>query len=132
MTMKIIQAVLLSKMLFIFNLIALSGCAIRYNDSEGGERYIGFFSVRIEKQGCLFINTEKSAGVTIDLTKGSGGINFGVKTVTKSYIGNNTVVTMEESETREVSIKEYNRLGVKPENSATSNEFCYISGEMRS
>lgn len=104
----------------------LTSCSIHYKDSEGVEHYIGLVSIEIEKQGCLSVSTAKSAGLTIDVTKESGGINLGVRTMTKSYIENNTTVTIEESSDKAMIIKEYSNAWQNTQITAPLNDVLCV------
>lgn len=108
MTTKIMQVVFPNKVPVILSLIMLTSCSIHYKNREGEDHYIGLVSMKIEKQGCLLVSTAKSVGLTVDATAESGGINLGARTTTKSYIGNNITVTIDEDADRNLIIKEYN------------------------
>ena len=107
MTTKSMKVASPSKVLFYLSVIVLEGCAVHYKDSEGAEYHIGLISMKVEKQEGLLISTKKSVGLTIDATKESGGVNFGVRSVTKSYIQNNSDITIEGAANGKTSIKEH-------------------------
>lgn len=69
-----------------------SGCAVHYTDPDGKDNYFGFVSLSTETNRCIVTTTSKSVGLTIDMTKESGGVNIGYKTISKSYINDNEVI----------------------------------------
>lgn len=81
-------------------IIILSGCSIHYTDSQGKDNYFGFVLISIEASHCIITNTATSIGLTVDTTKESGGVNVGIRTISKYYINENRIVEIEESDSK--------------------------------
>jgi len=92
--------------LLLIVILCLSGCSVHYTDVNGDDRYIGLVSISIEKNKCVLISSTNTVGLAIDITKESGGINFGYKKISKAYLKNNEYVEFE----NDSSVSHYKRL----------------------
>ena len=109
MTINILAAFFNKGIIFLI-IFALSGCSMHYTDREGFDRHIGFISVKSRSNNCVITNTVESAGLTIDITKDSGGVNLGYRIVSKSYIQGQEKVELKENAKLHMEVTEYNRL----------------------
>jgi hypothetical protein len=76
----------LLKALVLIAMVVTSGCALHYADSQGNHHYLGLLSIKTSAGECLDMVTATSAGLTLDLTDESAGLNLGVRKVSKAYI----------------------------------------------
>ena len=100
---------IIKRVTFFTLLASLSGCALHYTDKEGNDRHIGFVSITTEKNNCVVISTIRSAGLSLDVTSDSGGLNLGARSISKSYIKNGDYVELEEDEYGSLEAKKYNK-----------------------
>jgi hypothetical protein len=86
-----------SKLCFLLLLCLQSACSLRYVGQDGVDRYIGFLIVKSSHTPCTVDTTIESAGVTVDFTKQSGGINIGYRSVTTAEIKPDSVVEIQDN-----------------------------------
>lgn len=86
---------LLGRWLVPAMLMLVSGCALHYVDADGDQHYLGFVSMKTQQQGCLHQISTTTAGLTLDVTKESGGLNLGVRSISKIYLHPDTEMVVE-------------------------------------
>ena len=102
-------SVVIKKGFILILILFQSGCAMHFTDREGNDHHIGFVSLKTEKNSCVVITTVKSVGLSLDLTPESGGLNFGARSTSKSYIKNDSYIELEEDEHGSLEAKKYNK-----------------------
>ncbi len=60
----------------------MSGCAITYVDAAGATRRIGFLSITEKAGPCSLVRTVTTAGMSLDTSPSTAGLNLGYRTVT--------------------------------------------------
>ncbi len=92
---------------FLILIFFQSGCAVHFTDRKGNDHHIGFVSIKTEKNRCVVITTVKSAGISLDLTSDSGGLNLGARSISKSYVKNDDYIELVEDEHGSLEVKKY-------------------------
>lgn len=78
----------------------LSGCSWHYLDDAGNERIVGFSAVTLTKKACTLLTTVKTAGIALDTTRDSGGLNVGYRSVSSIYLKKDESGSLENSSLR--------------------------------
>lgn len=94
---------------FLVLMLFQTSCALHYTDQAGNNHHIGFVSIRTEKSNCVLTNTVKSIGLSIDATSDSGGINLGMRSLSKSYIQHGDYIELEEDEAGTLVTTKYSK-----------------------
>lgn len=97
--------------LYVLIMLALflTGCALHYTDKEGNDRLIGLVSIKVGKNDCVLTNTAQSIGVSVDTTADSGGINLGMRSMSKSYIKNVDYLELQGDESGTLIVSKYRK-----------------------
>ena len=87
----------------------MSGCAITYVDGDGATRRIGLLSITEKAGPCSLVRTVTTAGVNLDTSASSAGLNLGYKTVTTVQPPDDGAVSFEMG--RDGQLTSYERIG---------------------
>lgn len=68
--------------LFFCFALFMSGCAITYVDADGATRRIGLLSITEKTGPCSLVRTVTTAGVSLDTSTSTAGLNLGYRTIT--------------------------------------------------
>lgn len=92
---------------FVMLCFFLTGCAYSYTDADGVDHLIGMMDVATQKNECFVSYSVQTAGVTIDTTKDSGGLNIGYKNLTKVYINVDNTIKLTGDKKDNLTVREY-------------------------
>lgn len=62
--------------------LLMNGCAVTYIDAEGATRRIGFLSITEMPGPCSLVRTVTTAGMSLDTSPSTAGLNLGYRSVT--------------------------------------------------
>lgn len=95
-------------LLFCF-VLSMSGCAITYVDADGATRRIGLLSITEKSGRCSLVRTVTTAGVSLDTSPSTAGVNLGYRTVTTVLPPDQGSVSFEME--RDGQLTSYERIG---------------------
>lgn len=84
----------------------LSSCSLHYTTADGINHYVGFMVIDSTEKKCTLFQSIESLGISVDLTKESGGLNIGRKIVTTANISPDSFVSFEDSDTNGIQLTE--------------------------
>lgn len=89
-------------------LLALPACSLHYTTADGVNRHFGLLVVDSTDGKCQLLQSVDSVGLTLDLTKESGGLNIGRRKITTTSIKSDSLMSLEDAGEGAIYPLEYN------------------------
>jgi len=96
-----------SRLLLCCVISSQGACSLHYVGNDGVDYHVGLMMIKSQNSMCTVSTTIQTAGLTIDFTSDTGGLNVGYRSMSKARINPETLVVFEDGIDTHLDVRQY-------------------------